>query len=217
MVASLGLQSTTRSPERAIKNLAKRAQPAEPRFYVTDVGGEVLFEYGNVSQPMIVAGITKLYTTAMVLREFDRGALSPDKKASHILPHKMLSGLCVVRGKDYSDDITVAHLLSHRSGITDYFSFPRRGALSLLRQTEDRGSSVDTRTGARNRSPLSRTLPPRLSRQSSLFRHQLPSTRRHPENHHRSFFRSTSRYPNHWTLGSEAHLRVHHRNPREVL
>ena len=138
MLASLGLQVTTRAPERAIRNLAKKAQPAEPRFYVTDVSGDVLFEHGNVSQPMILSGITKLYTTAMVLREFDRGALSPDTKASHILPHKMLSGLCVVRGKDYSDDITVAHLLSHRSGITDYFSFPRRGALSLLRQTEDR-------------------------------------------------------------------------------
>jgi len=138
MLASLSLLSPTGQADRALRSVAKKAQPAEPRFYVTDVGGDVLFEHGNVSQPMILSGITKLYTAAMVIREFDRGALSPDTKASHILPHKMLSGLCVVRGKDYSDDITISHLLSHRSGVTDYFSFPRRGALSLLRQTEDR-------------------------------------------------------------------------------
>jgi CubicO group peptidase (beta-lactamase class C family) len=127
-----------KAPERQLRALAKKTEPGEPRFYVTDVSGDVLFEHGNVSQPIILAGVSKLYTTAMVLREFDRGALSPDTKASHILPDKMLSGLCRVRGKDYSDDITIAHLLSHRSGITDYFSHPRRGALSLLRQIQDR-------------------------------------------------------------------------------
>lgn len=138
MLASMGSLSPNQAPERVIRKLSKKAQPAQPSFYVTDVAGDVLFEHGNVNQPMILSGITKLYNAAMVLREFDRGALSPDTKASHILPHKMLSGLCVVRGKDYSDDITIAHLLSHRSGITDYFSFPRRGVLSLLRQTEER-------------------------------------------------------------------------------
>ena len=116
-----------------------RAQPtSESRFFVTDVSGNILLDQGNTTQPIILAGVTKLYTAAMVLREFDRGALSPDTRAAHILPHNTLAGLCVVGGRDYSDDITVAQLLSHRSGITDYFSFPRRGALSLLRQAEDR-------------------------------------------------------------------------------
>jgi CubicO group peptidase (beta-lactamase class C family) len=111
------------------------------RFFVTDVSGNILVDEGNTAQPIILAGVTKLYTAAMVIREFDRGALSPDTRAAHILPHNMLSGVCVVGGKDYSDDITVAQLLSHRSGVTDYFSFPRRGALSLLRQAEDRDRS----------------------------------------------------------------------------
>jgi CubicO group peptidase (beta-lactamase class C family) len=124
-----------------LRSATKKSEPAEPTFYVTDVGGDALFEHGNVDQPTILAGVSKLFTTAMTLREFDRGALSPDTRASHILPYKMLSGLCRVGGKDYSSDITIAHLLSHRSGVTDYFSHPKRGALSLLRQIQHRDRS----------------------------------------------------------------------------
>jgi D-alanyl-D-alanine carboxypeptidase len=141
VIVSIALPAPNGAPGRQLKSLAKRTKPGEPCFYVTDVNGRVLFEHGNVSQPIILAGLSKLYTTAMVLREFDRGALSPDTKASHVLPDKMLAGLCRVRGKDYSDDITISHLLSHRSGITDYFSHPRRGALSLLRQIQNRDRS----------------------------------------------------------------------------
>lgn len=128
----------TLSPPRTSSALSRAQPTSESRFFVTDVSGNILLDEGNTTQPIILAGVTKLYTAAMVLREFDRGALSPDTRAAHILPHNTLAGLCVVGGRDYSDEITVAQLLSHRSGITDYFSFPRRGALSLLRQAEDR-------------------------------------------------------------------------------
>jgi D-alanyl-D-alanine carboxypeptidase len=112
-----------------------------PRFLISDVSGNTLLEEGPTSQPMVLAGITKLYTLAMVLREFDRGALSPDTPASHILPHNALAGLCMVGRRDYSDAITISHLLSHRSGISDYFAFPKRGALSLVRQIAERDRS----------------------------------------------------------------------------
>lgn len=123
---------------RGLRSSSDKSSPGEPRFYVTDISGNALLDVGNTSQPMILAGITKLYTLAMLLREFDRGALSPDTRASHLLPAGTLTGLCVVGGKDYSDEITIAQLLSHRSGITDYFAHPKTGALSLVRQIEDR-------------------------------------------------------------------------------
>ncbi len=131
----------TISSARDSDALARAQAISEPRFFVTDVSGNILLDEGNTAQPIILAGVTKLYTAAMIIREFDRGALSPDTRAAHILPHNTLSGLCVVGGRDYSDEITVAQLLSHRSGITDYFSFPRRGALSLIRQAADRDRS----------------------------------------------------------------------------
>lgn len=124
--------------------LPARSNPgatAEPATLIQDVSGATLLESGNTSSPLALGGVTKLYTLAMVLREFDRGALSPDTRASHILPDSLLRGICTVGGKDYSNDITISHLLSHQSGITDYFSHPRQGALSLLRQVADRDRS----------------------------------------------------------------------------
>lgn len=124
--------------DRGLAPVGREAQRAQTHTLIADVSGNVLFEEGSPVQPLILAGVSKLYTLAMVLREFDRGALSPDTRASHILPHGTLAGLCTVGGVDYSDEITISHLLSHRSGISDYFAYPRRGALSLLRQIGDR-------------------------------------------------------------------------------
>ena len=114
---------------------------AEPCTLITNVSGEVLEDSGKTSTPLILAGVSKLYTLAMILREFDRGALSPDTRAAHILPQSLLQGICTIGGKDYSNDITITHLLTHQSGVTDYFAHPRQGALSLLRQVADRDRS----------------------------------------------------------------------------
>lgn len=138
MVTFLSQTARESGIDRGLRPVSRESAKAQTHTLITDVSGNVLVEEGSSSQPLILTGVTKLYTLAMVLREFDRGALSPDTRASHILPHHTLSGLCMVGGRDYSDEITISHLLSHRSGISDYFSFPRRGALSLLRQIGER-------------------------------------------------------------------------------
>lgn len=114
---------------------------SEPSVLITDVSGSVLNEIGKTTTPIVLGGVTKLYTLAMTLREFDRGALSPDTRAAHILPDSLLRGICSIGSKDYSNDITILHLLSHQSGVTDYFAHPRQGALSLLKQVADRDRS----------------------------------------------------------------------------
>ena len=116
-------------------------QASEPSALIADVSGTTLEESGNTTTPLILGGVTKLYTLSMILREFDRGALSPDTRAAHILPDSLLRGICTIGGKDYSNDITITHLLGHQSGITDYFAHPHRGALSLLKQVADRDRS----------------------------------------------------------------------------
>ena len=54
-------------------------------------------------------------------------------------------GPCVLGGIDHSSSITIAHLLSHRSGITDYFTPPGKNILSLLQQVirQSRAWSLD--------------------------------------------------------------------------
>jgi CubicO group peptidase (beta-lactamase class C family) len=74
----------------------------------------------------------------MVLREFDRGAFSPETPIADLLSPDIVEGLCVVGGKDLSSQVTVEHLLAHQSGIPDFYSQNTKGTLSFLRQSMER-------------------------------------------------------------------------------
>jgi len=78
---------------------------------------------GNLShdQPYFIASTTKLYTTALILQLQAAGKLQLSDKISSYLPATVLTGLHLYKGKDHAGDITIAHLLAHRSGLPDYF------------------------------------------------------------------------------------------------
>lgn len=78
---------------------------------------------GNMSidQPYFIASTTKLFTTAITLKLRAEGKLILDDKISKYIDQSILSGLHVYKGKDYSQELTIKHLLSHISGLPDYF------------------------------------------------------------------------------------------------
>ncbi len=74
-----------------------------------------------IDQPYFIASITKLYTTAIILKLRAESKLSLDDKISKYIDHSVLYGLHIYKGKDYSQELTIKHLLSHTSGLPDYF------------------------------------------------------------------------------------------------
>ena len=134
---------TTRA-QRLLDGLPERPE-SSPRALVVDSEGSTIFQSGDATLPLALAGVTKLYTLAMVLREVDRGALSLDTPMGDILPSDTVRGLCVLGGKDHSFSITIEHLLSHRSGIVDYMRPGRYKLRSFVQQflEHDRGWSLD--------------------------------------------------------------------------
>jgi len=78
---------------------------------------------GNLSkeEPYFIASTTKLFTTAIILRLKSEGKLSLEDKISKYLDAAVMNGLHLYKGKDYSDDLTIRHLLAHTSGLADYF------------------------------------------------------------------------------------------------
>ena len=75
----------------------------------------------NIDQPYFIASTTKLFTTAIILKLRAEGKLSLDDKISKYIDKSILSGLHIYKGKEYSQDLTIKHLLSHTSGLPDYF------------------------------------------------------------------------------------------------
>ena len=68
-----------------------------------------------------IASTTKLYTSAIVFMLEEQGQLNlEDLVSSHVSP-LLLQGLQTYGGRDRADSLTVRHLISHTSGIPDYF------------------------------------------------------------------------------------------------
>ena len=82
--------------------------------------------------PIFVASITKLYTATAIMQLYERGALCLDDPMSKYLPEKLIQGIHVYEGKDFSLEITIKELLSHTSGIADYYTEKPKGGKSLF-------------------------------------------------------------------------------------
>jgi CubicO group peptidase (beta-lactamase class C family) len=128
-----------------LNKLLTRQGAEKARAHATNAKGETILSVGDTSLPIVLMQVTQLFTLAMVLREFDRGAMAPETPIADLLPEDMVRGLCVVDGTDHSESITVDQLISHCSGISDYFSPPGHKVLSLKTQTEskDRAWSLE--------------------------------------------------------------------------
>ncbi len=140
-------QTIPSSPKvaRGLAQLEQRFGEARPSVYIADATGHPVLDWSMSPLPTPLTGISKLYTLAMVLRECDRGAITLDTPIADLLEPDLVSGLCVVEEQDHSPSITVGHLISHQSGIPDYFSSNANGTLSFQQQTlsRDRSWSVD--------------------------------------------------------------------------
>jgi D-alanyl-D-alanine carboxypeptidase len=78
---------------------------------------------GNLSgdQRYFIASVTKMYVTVVVLRLRQEGRIGLDDPIGRHLPSELLRGLHVTNGVDRTHEITVRHLISNTSGLTDYF------------------------------------------------------------------------------------------------
>jgi CubicO group peptidase (beta-lactamase class C family) len=84
------------------------------------------WSYGDVHAQYFVASITKLYTATLIMQLVHRRLVELDERIARYLPADLVRGLNALDGVDRSGDITVRQLLSHTSGIADYFE--ERGA-----------------------------------------------------------------------------------------
>lgn len=79
---------------------------------------------GNIEEnrPYFIASVTKLYITAIMLKLRVENQLQLDDKISKYLHKDDVSRIHVFKDEDYSEEITIKHLMSNTSGIPDYFT-----------------------------------------------------------------------------------------------
>ena len=83
-------------------------------------GGGVL----DPRTPYFATGTTKLYVTAILMQLKGEGKIDLDKPFKTYMPTcKLCVEIHVKDNIDYTDDITIRHLMSHTSGLGDFFIY----------------------------------------------------------------------------------------------
>ncbi len=72
-------------------------------------------------QPVYMASVGKLFTSVIVGILHEQGVLSFEDRISHYFDSKFMAGLHLYKGKEYSSEIQVRHLLNQTSGLPDNF------------------------------------------------------------------------------------------------
>ena len=72
-------------------------------------------------QPNYMASVGKLFTSVIVGMLHEQGALSFEDRISRHLDSRLIDGLHVYKGVDYSAEIQIRHLLNQTSGLADNF------------------------------------------------------------------------------------------------
>ena len=93
--------------------------------YIENSAGDFSWHqsYGGkqLDTPFLMASITKLFTTACIIRLLETNQLSLDNKVTKFIDRDMLKGIHTFKGIDYSSDMTVADLLFQTSGLPDIY------------------------------------------------------------------------------------------------
>ena len=106
------------------KTVASR-QVHECVCYIESAAGDYSWSksYGDKSSeaPLLMASITKLFTTACIIKLIESSKLKLTDKIEQYFEPGKLNGIHSYRGTDYSSEISVANLLFQNSGLPDWF------------------------------------------------------------------------------------------------
>lgn len=104
-------------------------------FSWSGAAGVAYAESGAAMQtdtPISIASVTKMITAAATMLLEENGRLSLEDPLIKFLPEKLLAGLHVYQGKDYTNQLCIYHLISQTSGLPDYFEDRPPGGQSVI-------------------------------------------------------------------------------------
>jgi len=109
-------------------------------FYVSsdDNTLDLISAAGNIKEDSqyYIASINKLFVSAIILKLYRENRLDLHDKISKYLPEKVISGLHIHRGKDYSNDLSIIHLISQTSGLPGYLIDKQASGKKVMAELE---------------------------------------------------------------------------------
>ncbi len=118
---------------KAVRHAVLAVESADQTLRLTSAAGQARPDGSPMlpETPFHYASVTKLYTAVVVMQLCEQERVGLDVPITTYLPPEVTQGLHRLRGVDHSGEITVRHLLSHTSGVPDYFLDTPEGETSF--------------------------------------------------------------------------------------
>jgi CubicO group peptidase (beta-lactamase class C family) len=112
--------------KKIFNKVIKSSMIHESSLQVENTSGDFSWNRGyggrTVDSPMILASVTKLFTTTCILNLKEQGKLTFQDKLLKFFNSDILDKIHIYKGKDYSYELTVGNLLFQNSGFPDVFA-----------------------------------------------------------------------------------------------
>lgn len=72
-------------------------------------------------QPYHTASIGKVFTAVIIAKMVEEGKINYHDRLNKFLSEDLIKNLHIYNGKDYSNEIEIQHLISHTSGLADFY------------------------------------------------------------------------------------------------
>lgn len=112
--------------EELFESTTKSSMIYECTMHVENGSGTFTWNKGygerTVDSIMNLASVTKLFTTTCIINLMQQGKLSLNDNLEKYFEPKILDGIHIFKGKDYSGEITVGNLLFQNTGFPDVFA-----------------------------------------------------------------------------------------------
>jgi D-alanyl-D-alanine carboxypeptidase len=104
---------------------SKRPRVGSLALRVKTADGDEFVSAGSDNRLFLIASVTKTFFAALVMQLVRENRVDLREPVASYVPAGMMDNLCVVDGVDYSAEITVMDVVSHTSGIPDYYATKR--------------------------------------------------------------------------------------------
>lgn len=107
--------------DNLVKKYAKKTRTLQVEFDIPSLDINYTYSSTKTDQKYHSASVGKVFAATLVLKAIEDMDVDLTTKIHTILDNKLLDELFVYEGFDYQKHVTIRHLLSHTSGVNDYF------------------------------------------------------------------------------------------------
>ena len=140
--------------EKLFNRFTKTKKINEGILLIENTNGDFSFSKGcggkELNSPILMASITKLFTTTCILKLIEQEKLSLNDKVCKFFDLNMLNGIHTYKDKDYSLQLTISNLLFQTSGLPDVFLEGRDNIKNLIIKEDYYITFADTISKVKN-------------------------------------------------------------------